>query len=391
MASSWFVLGAIVFSAIILAELLRLNIKLFNTLKKEQFLSPAPKCSRQSCPLISVLVPARDEGNNIEEAAKSILDSDYEDLELILVDDRSSDDTLRLMRQIAKNDHRVKVVSINNLPESWTGKTHALSEGVQSATGEIFLFIDADSVISRHLISRAVNHLLTLDLDMLSLAPGFTHRGFLENAVHPHLALGLSSFYPLMDINDVSKSAGLASGCFLMITKKAYEKAGTWKAFRTEVTEDIALSKALKRKGMRLNFLRGGELVQTKPFRSFPELAAFWQRTFYGGLEQSIMKHTKLCLNYFSLLALFAFLIYSIGVIVGGNPSTEHWILCALSALGTCAVMIPYGVVVEREHGSGWYGFSAPIGIALSAWVALSMLLMLLTKRGIHWRGSVYK
>jgi cellulose synthase/poly-beta-1,6-N-acetylglucosamine synthase-like glycosyltransferase len=391
MASSWFVWGAVVFSAIILAELLRLNIKLFKTLKTERFLSPAPDCSRQSCPLISVLVPARDEGNNIEKAAKSILASDYEDLELILVDDRSTDDTLRLMGRIAAHDHRVKVVAIKNLPEAWTGKTHALYQGVASATGDIFLFIDADSVVSRNLISRAVNHLLTHDLDMLSLAPGFTHRGFLENAVHPHLALGLSSFYPLMDVNDVSKKAGLASGCFIMIAKKAYEKAGTWKAFRTEVTEDIALSKALKRKGMRLNFLRGGELVQTKPFVSFAELAAFWQRTFYGGLEQKITKYIKLCLNYVTLLALFAFLIYSVSVIAGGNPSAGDWILCALSALGTCAVMIPYGVVVEREHGSRWYGFSAPIGIALSAWVALSILLMLLTKRGIHWRGSVYK
>ncbi len=279
MASSWFVWGAVVFSAIVLAELLRLNIILFKTLKMEQVLSPATDCGKQVCPLVSVLIPARDEEANIQGSAKSILDSDYENLELILVDDRSSDDTLRLMEQIAENDRRVKVISIRNLPEGWTGKTHALHKGVQSASGEIFLFVDADSVTARNLVSRSVNHLLTHDLDMLSLAPGFVRRGFLENAVHPHLALGLSSFYPMLDVNDVSKSAGLASGCFLMMTKKAYEKAGTWKAFRTEITEDIALSKALKRKGMRLNFLRGGQLVQTKPFGSFAELAAFWKRT----------------------------------------------------------------------------------------------------------------
>lgn len=379
------------FSAIILAELLRLNILLFKTLKTEQVLSSPTDCTKQSCPTVSVLIPARDEEGNIQESAKSILDSDYENLELILVDDRSSDDTLKLMEQIAEKDRRVKVISIRSLPEGWTGKTHALYEGVQSATGDILLFIDADSVIARNLVSRSINHLLTHDLDMLSLAPGFVHRGFLENAVHPHLALGLSSFFPMLDVNDMSKRTGLASGCFLMMTKKAYEKAGTWKAFRTEVTEDIALSKALKQKGMRLNFLRGGELVQTKPFESFAELAAFWKRTFYGGLEQSITRCIKLCLNYITLLALLAFLIYSIVMIAGGNPSTGLWILGALSALGMCAVVIPYGMVVEKEHGSRWYGFSAPIGLALSAWVALSTLIMLLTKRGIHWRGSVYR
>src|SRR3972149_731571 len=115
MASIWFVWGAIAFSAIILAELIRLNIKLFSTLKTEPVLPPAPGCIRQLCPPVTVLIPARNEQHNIQRAAASILDSEYEDFDLILIDDRSTDDTLRLMEQIAANDRRVKVISIGNL------------------------------------------------------------------------------------------------------------------------------------------------------------------------------------------------------------------------------------------------------------------------------------
>jgi cellulose synthase/poly-beta-1,6-N-acetylglucosamine synthase-like glycosyltransferase len=147
-------------------------------------------------PLVTVIIAAKDEERHIEEAARSILASDNSSIQLILVNDRSTDRTLEFMEDLARQEDRITVLSVQELPPGWTGKTHAVLLGAHQASGEIFLFTDADTVFRPDAISLALSHFLTNGLDMMSLIPGFTDRGLLEDAVHPHLALGLSYFYP---------------------------------------------------------------------------------------------------------------------------------------------------------------------------------------------------
>lgn len=392
MSSGWIVWAGLLFSLVVLAELLRLNLLLYEALKRElKFQHPSDHRKRTDLPRVSVIVPAKDEQNTVERTAESILTSDYGNLDLILVNDRSADRTLEIMENVARESPRVRVISIEELPAGWTGKTHAMFHGAASASGEILLFTDADAVLDKDVISRAVDFLIQRDLDALSLIPGFLERGFIESAMHPHLALGLSSFYPLTDVNDPNKKAALASGCFLLIRKESYDAVGAWKNFRDQITEDIALSKAVKRKGLKLNVLRGGNMVRTKPFGSLAELAGFWTRTFCGGLEKSIPMMIRLCLNYVTLIILFGIFIASGAALLAGGNDAPHLALFAISGVGMAVVMVSYGVVVKKEHGSAWYGISAPLGLFIGAWIALRSLVMVLTNQGIQWRGTLYK
>ncbi len=209
--------------------------------------------------------------------------------------------------------------------------------------------------------------------------------------MHLHLGLGLSSFYPLTEVNEGTQEAALASGCFIMIRREAYYSVGTWEIVRYQVTEDIALSKAIKRKGLRLNVLRGKTMVRTKAFDSLGELAGFWKRTFYGGLEKNVPKAIKLCLNYMTLIVLFGIFVSSAAMLARCTLDSTHVALFLISGVGMATVMISYGIVVKKEQGSAWYGISAPLGLILSAWIALSTFLLVLTDKGIRWRGSVYK
>lgn len=392
MSSGWLIWVGIAFSFIVLVELARLNFLLFSSYRKELKLpenSPLNAVAyRQS---VTVIVPAKDEETHIGFTAGSILASDYPNLHLILVNDRSTDRTLEIMENIAREDPRVRVMSVNELPKGWTGKTNAMFQAAESTTSDILLFMDADAEIEKDVIARAVAFLVDRNLDMLSIVPGFSNRGFLENAVHLHLGLGLSSFYPLTDVNDATKTAALASGCFIMIRRGAYHAVGTWKNFRDQLTEDIALGKAVKRNSLRLNVLRGGEMVRTKSFDSLMELAAFWKRTFYGGLEKNIPRMIKLCLNYITLIILLGLSIYSGLALASGISDATHIVLFIISCAGMSSVMISYGIVVTKEHGSAWYGVSAPLGLILGAWIAMSAFLLVLTNQGIHWRGSVYR
>ncbi len=145
---------------------------------------------------------------------------------------------------------------------------------------------------------------------MLSLIPGFTVRGFIEDALYPILAFGLLYFYPLRVVNDPAKPAALASGTFIMITREAYEKVGTWQSVRNEITEDIALAKNAKRADLKLKVLRGNEFVRTEPFKRVSELFSYWKRVYYGASKETgckLREWPQIIRRYFLCMCYLAF------------------------------------------------------------------------------------
>ncbi|MBI5571520.1 MAG: glycosyltransferase [Desulfomonile tiedjei] len=384
--------AGLLFAIVVLIEVLRLDMLFWGALKHEPKLAgPTEQIPADGAPLVSVVIPAKDEEAHIEQSARSILASRYEPLELILVNDRSQDRTLAIMERLACEDQRIKVVSVEALPEGWTGKTHAMFQGAVRASGEILLFTDADAVLSPDTLPRAIRFLKTHSVDMMSLLPGFTDRGFIEDAVHTHLSFGISFFYPLHQVNDQSNPAGLASGCFIMIRRDAYEEIGTWARMKNEVTEDVALSKVLKAGGRKLLVLRAGEMVRTKPFDRLGDVCRFWQRTYYGALEKSIPKVLRLFANYVALLVMSALFVVSGMAWLTGAATLPVGLLFVVTVLAMAAVIIPAAVIIQQERGHWAYGLTMPVGVLIAAWVAVSTLIRILSNEGIRWRGSLYK
>ncbi|HMK34602.1 MAG TPA: glycosyltransferase family 2 protein [Desulfomonilaceae bacterium] len=387
---NWFLWAGIGFSVFILVELIRLNIMLYEELKVERHL-PAWVTWDRAQPPVSVIIPAKDEEQNIEPAVRSVLASDYDRLQVILVNDRSLDSTGPIMARLAREDPRIQVLSIRELPEDWTGKTHAMYRAAERADGDILLFTDADAVFDRQVLSRAARFFVDEHLDMLCLLPGFTERRFGEKVVYPHLALGFSYFHPLSKVNDPSRTTAMASGCFLMISKRAYLQLGTWERLRNEVTEDVALSRVVKAARMKFRLLRGSELVRTQPFDGVAAVCRFWRRTFYGGLQKSIPKILRLAVNYTAIALLSALVVWSGALWFTGPPSLAVSLLFTLSSLAMAAVIVPFCFLL-RQDGVNWiHGLTTPIGIIISAWVAWSTLIVVITNRGIRWRGKVYR
>src|ERR1035438_7939601 len=131
-------------------------------------------------PKVSVIVAARNEARKIEEALRSILAQDYPYLEFVVVDDRSTDETGIILDRLATMDTRVRVVHITELPKGWLGKNHAQHFGAERATGELILFTDADVVMERSVISRAVAYLRREDIDHLAITPQLQMPGTLQ-------------------------------------------------------------------------------------------------------------------------------------------------------------------------------------------------------------------
>ena len=253
------------------------------------------------------------------------------------------------------------------------------------------LFTDADTVYHPDLLSRAAGYFHRENLDMLSILPCFLERGVVEKALYPHMELGLSYFYPLSHVNDPEKEAGIASGSFIMIKRSTYNDLGTWKAFRTEITEDVSLSKAVKARRGRLRVLRAGDMLRTRGFKDLSEMCKFWRRTYYGAFDRSLALTARLTANSFVLCMLPVLMgCTAFAEVLGEGVTPVGWLL-GLSSFAMLAVVIPFTIFLRTEGVHWAYGLTAPIGLAVATWVALSTLVTVIFDRGIRWRGSVYK
>ena len=388
----WFFIFSFIILALTMLEISRLIPQLLRELKQiSDFALPQEPNSENADVKVSVIIPAKDEAINILEAAESILASNYRNLELILVDDRSQDGTWELMKRLSDVDSRVKTIRLESLPEDWTGKTHAMFAGAEMASGNILLFTDADASFSKDLIGRSLEYFLTNKLDMLGLIPGFKKWGFLERTVYPHMALGISYFFPMNAINDPHSNAAVASGCFIMITTGAYQRVGTWRNLRNQITEDIAMARAVKSSGMRLS-VSGSDLIKTKPFDNIFEMVRFWRRTFYGGLENRPAKIMRLWLNYAPLLLPFGLVLFlGAKMAICGEFDPSVVILFIMSLATILTIEIPFAIFLKHYHGKWYYTLLSPLGIFAGFWIATWLLLTKIFDIGIEWRGSVYK
>ena len=225
-------------------------------------------------PLVSVIVPARNEEANLALCLESLLSQTGVTFEIIVVDDASTDRT----RQIAQSFPQVHVVDAPPLPLGWTGKNNALVAGAKTARGKWLLFTDADTVHHpgslAHSLAEAEQHGTAL----LSYSPEQEVHGFWENAVMPVIFAELACTYRPSQVCDPATSAAAANGQYLLITRQAYDAVGGHTAVATSLLEDVALAKAVKASGRRIFFRFGGDAVRTRMYRSFSQLREGWTK-----------------------------------------------------------------------------------------------------------------
>lgn len=382
---------AIMLVIAVLIKLIAKSLDFPKLLKTEMVSESCPTGDEaNSKPLISVIVPGKDESRRIEAATRRILASQNCRLEVILVDDRSRDETLGIMNRMAREDSRITVISVNHLPAGWTGKTHAMFHGAEIASGEILVFTDADAILSPYALCTGQSILSANNLDMLSFLPGFTARGFIEDAVFPILAMGLLHHYPLPDVNDPAKPAGLASGPFIMLTKKGYSEIGTWSRLRDQITEDIALAKAVKRQGLKVMTFRGSRLVQVEPFKDIPQVFRYWRRVYYGGLEASVSRLLGTAVNHAALLSTYILFAIS-GVFLFTQATFATKALFVISGISVAIISIIQILFIRHERGNWFYGLASPLGFLIGIFAALSALGAVIFHRDICWHGTCYR
>lgn len=260
----------------------------FLLLRRPRLRDVAPATGAQ--PLVSIIVPARNEAINIGPCLATLQDSCYPNKEIIVVDDGSTDATGDIARAFAeRSGGELRVIETEPLPPDWIGKSWACWSGYRQARGELLLFTDADTRHDDDLLPLAVSALQQSGVSLLSLFPRQIMESFWERVVLPHVFLGISlRFASAARINRTRNPRQvLANGQFLLMTRSSYERMDGHHSVRSDVVEDIALAQRVVASGERLLLLHAPDYMETRMYRSLPEIIEGWSKNLALGARRA--------------------------------------------------------------------------------------------------------
>jgi chlorobactene glucosyltransferase len=341
-------------------------------------------------PLVTVIVPARNEAPRIARCVHSLLASSYPRFEVIVVDDHSSDGTGELARAIALSDPRLRVIVPPPLPKGWFGKQWACTSGAAEADGDVLLFTDADTWHAPDLLPRAIHALEQTHSDGLSVAGRQEMVTFWERLVQPMIfAMLLFRFGGTERVNNSRRASDrIANGQWLMLRRSSYDRIGGHAAVRDRAAEDLAIAQEMHLHGLRLTIILGLDQFSTRMYESRAELIRGWSKNSWAaGIESSPGGRLG--------RALFApGLIFSALTIVG-PPVVLSWALLNGSAglalwagIATGASLLWWaGVYTFAGAGIG-YSLLYPLGGATLLWIFVRAIAR---GRRVEWKGREYR
>jgi chlorobactene glucosyltransferase len=341
---------------------------------------------------VTVIVPARNEAGTIETVVRSILGSVYRPVELLVVDDRSTDATASTVERLAAADARVRLVRGAPLPDGWYGKPWACAQGARAAAGHLLLFTDADTRHAPELLGRAVAALHRERADLVTVAPRQLCLGFWERVIMPQIWLLLGLRYHPRRVNRARRARDvIANGQFILTTRAAYDAVGGHGAVRQEVAEDLALAQAYLRAGRRLHFAFAERLMETRMYRDLPQLIEGWSKNVYLGGRRSFPDEPGLrALVPLILGAAAAFWLLPPSVLLAAALGVNLGGIVAPAVVATALSVVFWGVVsYGMMQIPAVYGLLYPLGAAMALYIFARS-----TWRGarrVEWRGRVYQ
>jgi len=344
-------------------------------------------------PLISVCVPARNEERNIRACVELILVQDYPNFEVIVLEDRSTDATSEILRSLAAQNDKLKVINGSDLPKGWAGKPHALFQASALARGEWLCFVDADTFLSPSTLSSCYTKAVETKADMFTIMTFQIMGSFWEKVVMPIVMTALSVGFSPRRVNDPNSKDAIANGQFILIKRSVYDAIGGHESVRDQIVEDKAISEQVKWNGYRLIVANGYSLVKTRMYMSLPEMWEGWTKNIYLGLSD---RPSLMLLGAFgAFLLLVAALILPIWPLLG-----VYWYLhdggwLALAVISESLVLWTVIIYARARVAigmgiSGWYAFTLPLGAAVFAAMMFTSTWKVISGKGVTWKGRIY-
>ncbi|HCC36549.1 MAG TPA: glycosyltransferase family 2 protein [Treponema sp.] len=334
-------------------------------------------------PLVSVLIPARNEERNIERCVNSLRNQLYKNYEILVLNDNSTDNTLQILNRIAEMDDRVRVLNGEPLPKDWYGKPFALHQLSLKARGEILIFTDADTIHNPTSISWAVTNLRGLNADMISGYIGQIFLTFGELITVPLMFFLTGFVIPLFLNRTVSKLSffSAAIGQFIAIRNDVFKAIGGCEVFKRKTSEDIYMARYVKKMGYQTRFLNITEHVKCRMYKGYRQAVEGIGKNIFDFLGKNTL------VLFLMIIAVFFFLFFPfpllIGCIVTGSPWLLHVVI--LNILYTLTWLFMF--LGQRLHW--WYGFLWPLMFLNLLYMAGWSYFRTISGRGFLWKDRV--
>ena len=353
--------------------------------------SPAP--APFNAPLISICIPARNEEHNLGACIEAILKQTYPHFEIIVLNDRSTDATPAILKELSK-DKRLQPLNGMELPAGWAGKPYALHQASNVAHGDWLCFIDADTFLDPDALASCYSKALETSADLFTVMTFQITGTFWEKVVLPLVMTALSVGFSPRKVNDPDRRDAIATGQFIMIKRSVYNAIGGYESIKDQIVEDKAIAQRVKNAGYRLVVADGRKLVSTRMYTSLPLMWEGWTKNIYLGLRD---QPALLLLGAFgAFLLVIAALILPLWPLLGlfWYLNRGGWMSLAIiaEALILWGVLIYIrSIVAHAMHIPRWYALTTPLGAAVFTAMMLTSSWKVLSGQGVTWKGRKYK
>ncbi len=330
-------------------------------------------------PLVSLVVPACNEEENVERAMRSFLAQDYSNIEIVAINDRSTDNTGTLLDRLAAGEERLRVIHIHGLTEGWMGKANALQRGAAEAKGEYLIFTDGDIVMAPTTVARAMHHMAIDRLDHISLIFKNTSPGWLLNSLILDAGAGLFQLFRPWRVRDKRSKHFIGVGAFNLVRKEAYSQVGGHSRIKMHPIDDIMLGKMLKQAGFKQDCLLGHDLVTVPWYNSVSQMV------------NGLMKNVLAMVNYrFSLVPFYALAIVYCNILpLWGMVLCSGWTQLLFTAVMVIKLMA-FFTGTRLLSISPWCTFGTIVSPYITLYIVIKATWRNFRDGGVFWRGTHY-
>lgn len=329
-------------------------------------------------PTVSIVVPARNEERTIDRTVRALLAQTYAPLEVIVVDDRSSDGTGRILEAVAAENPRLVVVAGEEPPPGWLGKPWAMHEGSRRARGELLLFVDADIHYAPAAVATLVERLEKRDVAMVSLLPRFEMHGFWETVGLTQLAIAAFTIIPVWLGNFTTfVGLGIGGGPGNLVRRSAFEEMGGYETLSNAVVDDVGMARQIRAHGHRTDVILGDRLASLRMYHGTQEVIDGFTKNLFPALGGSYLAAVVMLV----LMLAFDFVPYLL---------TARGDLLAI--ITVALITITRVVLFARlEYRLDIAVVGHPFMTLLWIWILARSVWMTGIRRQLHWRGRVYE
>jgi glycosyltransferase involved in cell wall biosynthesis len=355
---------------------------LVNITRPEWDRSPATPAGN---PRVTIVVPARNEEASIRQALSQLLALDYDNYEVIAIDDRSTDRTGEIMDDLAVGSDgrprrsRLRIVHIKELPPRWMGKAHAMWSAAKESTADWILFTDADVMFRPDCLRRAIAYAEAERADHLVLFPRTIMKRPGEKMMLAFFQLMFVFGHRPWKVADPKAKDHIGVGAFNLVRRRVYEAVGTYEGLRFEVVDDMKLGKVIKNAGFRQRNVLGGDLLELHWAHGARGVVRNLTKNFFAVMSFQSWRAIGFC-----VAAAFLNIVPFAGVFLA-----DGWARIPYASALACLFFLYFGMSLFSDVRP-WYVLLHPFGTLLFIYTMLRSMFFALRNKGVEWRGTMY-